>query len=93
MSCPGMSGYVQVMAGRQVTLAFSKALLVDNRERAGLTQQGLADLCGLSRSQIARWEIGENKPTAEGLEVLVAGFARKVDGFKLDDLLDPAAAA
>lgn len=66
---------------------------MDKRERAGLTQQGLADLCGLTRSQIARWESGENKPKAEFLEALVAGFAKKVDGFTLDDLLDPAVAA
>ena len=66
---------------------------MDKRERAGLTQQGLADLCGLSRSQIARWECGENRPTVEGLEALVTGLARKIDGFTLDDLLDAEAAA
>lgn len=87
-----MTGYGLFMAGKPLTLAFSKARLVEKRERAGLTQQALADLCGLSRSQISRWETGENKPTAEGLAILVQGFSRKVDGFDLDDLLDEAAA-
>lgn len=88
-----MTGYVSFMPTKPLTLAFSKARLVEMRERAGLTQQGLADLCGLTRSQISRWEIGENKPTAETLAVLVAGFRRKVRAFRLDDLLDPRVSA
>ena len=92
LSYPGMTGYVRIMPGRQISLAFSRRLLVEQRERAGLTQKGLADLCGLTRSQICRWETGENKPTAEALSVLVAGFKKRVDGFTVDDLIDARAA-
>ncbi|ONI77070.1 hypothetical protein ALI144C_33765 [Actinosynnema sp. ALI-1.44] len=83
------------MARTPLTLPFSGARLRTWRERAGLTQQQLADRCGLSRFQISRWETGEAKPEPASLGPLVLGLAealrRTVGGkgsFGLDDLLD-----
>jgi transcriptional regulator with XRE-family HTH domain len=83
------------MGRTPLSLPFSGKRLREWRERAGLTQQALADTCGLSRSQISRWETEESKPQPGSLEPLVRGLAealgRPVDGedpFRLDDLLD-----
>jgi transcriptional regulator with XRE-family HTH domain len=83
------------MARRPLALPFSGALLREWRERAGLTQQELADKCGLSRFQISRWETGDAKPEPGSLEPLVRGLADALgrpagteQPFKLDDLLD-----
>lgn len=35
------------------------------REQAGLTQKQLAEAVGVDQSAVARWESGENHPTAE----------------------------
>jgi len=64
------------MVRRPLALPFSAARLRAWRERAGLTQQGLADKCGLSRSQISRWETGEAKPEPVSLEPLVRGWPK-----------------
>lgn len=37
------------------------------REKAGLTQYGLAKKCGLGQSVISAWEKGRNSPTAYNL--------------------------
>lgn len=34
------------------------------REQAGLTQKQLAEAVGVDQSAVARWENGENNPTA-----------------------------
>lgn len=35
------------------------------REQAGLTQKQFAEAVGVDQSAVARWESGENNPTAE----------------------------
>lgn len=34
------------------------------REAKGMTQKELADALGINQSAVARWETGENEPTA-----------------------------
>jgi transcriptional regulator with XRE-family HTH domain len=82
------------VARTSLSLPFSGARLRHWRERAGLTQQGLADRCGLSRFQISRWETGDAKPEPGSLNPLVTGLASALndlgDGtaFGLADLLE-----
>nr|WP_042194490.1 helix-turn-helix transcriptional regulator [Kibdelosporangium sp. MJ126-NF4]CEL21357.1 hypothetical protein [Kibdelosporangium sp. MJ126-NF4]CTQ96076.1 hypothetical protein [Kibdelosporangium sp. MJ126-NF4] len=83
------------MARTPLTLPFSGARLRAWRERAGLTQQQLADKCGLSRFQISRWETGDAKPEPASLAPLVRGLAAALtepvggrESFGLDDLLE-----
>ncbi len=40
------------------------------RARAGLTQQGMADLIGVHRITVARWESGEQAPDAPARALL-----------------------
>ena len=40
------------------------------RERKGLTQDQLADLAGVARISVARWETGGRVPTIDGVEKL-----------------------
>ena len=49
------------------------------RERRRLSRQKLADLCGLTRSAIARHERGERFPTIENLIVLADFFDTSID--------------
>ena len=49
------------------------------RERRRLPRQMLADLCGLTRSAIARYERGERFPTIENLIVLADFFDTSID--------------
>lgn len=49
------------------------------RERRRLSRQMLADLCGLTRSAIARYERGERFPTIENLVVLADFFGTSID--------------
>lgn len=49
------------------------------RERRHLSRQRLADLCGLTRSAIARYERGERFPTIENLIVLADFFDTSID--------------
>lgn len=79
------------MVRNRLTLPFSGARLREWRERAGLTQQKLAEKCGLSRFQISRWETGEARPDVRALEPLVRGLGTALgrrDTFTLDDLLE-----
>jgi hypothetical protein len=46
----------QALVRTSLSLPFSGTRLRHWRERAGLTQQGIADICGLSRFQISRWK-------------------------------------
>jgi transcriptional regulator with XRE-family HTH domain len=83
------------MARTSLSLPFSGVRLRHWRERAGLTQQALADRCGLSRFQISRWETGDAKPEAGSLNPLVKGLSEALNelsegtAFGLADLLDP----
>ena len=49
------------------------------RERRRLSRQMLADLCGLTRSAIARYERGKRFPTIENLIVLADFFDTSID--------------
>ena len=51
--------------------AFGQAMLA-LRTRIGLTQPGLAELLGITRKAIRRWEAGETYPNASNLKVLLA---------------------
>jgi transcriptional regulator with XRE-family HTH domain len=82
------------LARTSLSLPFSGSRLRQWRERAGLTQQALADICGLSRFQISRWETGDAKPEPGSLKPLVQGLANALTdngyamSFRLADLLD-----
>jgi len=83
------------MAKAPLSLPFSGSRLREWRERAGLTQQELADECGLSRFQISRWEIGTAKPRLSALAPLTPGLGDAlgrprdgVDRFVLDELFE-----
>lgn len=39
----------------------------DARERANMTQQALADHCGVSRAAVAQWELGTTRPSLDHL--------------------------
>lgn len=41
----------------------------DARERANMTQQALADHCGVSRAAVAQWELGTTRPSLEHLSM------------------------
>ena len=45
-------------------------LLKSRRKELGMTQQDLADKCGLSRVSISNYESGKSEPTKESLEIL-----------------------
>ncbi len=55
------------------------ALLKELREFAGISQQKLADLTGISQSSIARWELGQCEPTASGISKLADFFDISAD--------------
>jgi SOS-response transcriptional repressor LexA len=56
--------------------------LKDCRARARMTQQELADRCGVSRAAVAQWELGITHPSTD--HVIKAGAALNVDtGFLL----------
>lgn len=79
------------MARTALALPFSGAKLRELRERAGLTQQDLADASSaagkpLTRTQITKWETNVNRPTAPGLRALTVAL-----GCRIDDLLDAVA--
>lgn len=52
------------------------------RTQMGHSQKSLADILGVTSQQVYRWEVGENRPTAEN----VADVARKL-GTTTDYLL------
>jgi transcriptional regulator with XRE-family HTH domain len=58
----------------------AKALIIEARTRAGLTQQQLAERAGTAQSAIARLENGQANPSFATLERLVAaaGFTLRV---------------
>ena len=55
--------------------------LVDVRKKKNLTQEGLAELIGVDRSTVAKWETGIAKPLADKLVLLA-----KVLECKIEDL-------
>jgi transcriptional regulator with XRE-family HTH domain len=61
------------------------------RRAAGLSQQRLADACGLHRSQISNYERGAHIPGADALERLALGLKTTTD-YLLGRTSDPSAA-
>lgn len=49
------------------------------RKEAGLTQEKLAELCGVSRQAVTKWESGESEPTIEKIEILTDIFKVSAD--------------
>lgn len=40
------------------------------RKEANLTQQGYADVLGIDRTTVARWELGRNAPAAYVIDLI-----------------------
>lgn len=49
------------------------------RERRRISRRVLAELCGLSRNMVGRYERGERRPTLETVVVLADFFGVTVD--------------
>ncbi len=49
------------------------------REKAGMTQFGLARIAGVKRSTVAMWETGRNMPHASKLPILAESLNCTVD--------------
>ena len=49
------------------------------RERKNLDKKTLAELCGLSKNQIGRYETGEIEPSAKSLMALADYFGVSID--------------
>jgi transcriptional regulator with XRE-family HTH domain len=66
-----------------------KALVAKNiklaRSRLGLTQQELAELCGLSTNYLATVEIGGKFPSSDTLERLISALKLKPYELFIDD--------
>lgn len=56
--------------------------IVNRRTRLGMTQLDIANLLGLERSTVAKWETGQSLPRAELLPKLA-----DILGCSVDDLL------
>lgn len=63
----------------------ARALIIEARRRAGLTQQALADRMGTHQPVVARWETGKTRPTIATVENVL-----RVCGFHLSVALTPA---
>lgn len=59
-------------------------LLAQQRARAGITQERLAQLSGQRMRQVQRWESGEQVPSLAAAYTMAAAL-----GCKLDDLIEP----
>jgi WD40 repeat protein/transcriptional regulator with XRE-family HTH domain len=53
------------------------ALALMLRERAGLTQQELAAMAGVSERAIQKWEAGESYPSAQSLKRLIGAYVQR----------------
>lgn len=62
----------------------ARALIIEARRRAGLTQRGLADRMGTHQPVVARWETGKTTPTVSTVENVL-----RVCGFHLSLALTP----
>ena len=51
------------------------------RREAGLTQDGLADAIGITRTQVARWEAGKAEPYTSTLAKIAEATGRPVRWF------------
>ena len=53
--------------------------LYELRRKAGLSQEGLADLVGVSRQAVQKWEAGTSKPDLDNLAALAGYFQVSLD--------------
>jgi Zn-dependent peptidase ImmA (M78 family)/DNA-binding XRE family transcriptional regulator len=60
--------------GRGASRSFNPTRLTFARERAGLTKQGLADKCGVTRRAVTSWEAGEVDGPPTDILAKVLGF-------------------
>ena len=55
------------------------------RKRAGLTQEALADMIGVCRETVARWENGTRNPSMLMMIQLAAALGCKIDDLVAED--------
>lgn len=67
----------------------AKQTLTDFRKNSGISQERLAELLGVSRQTVSRWEQGAFTPSAENLAKLSEVFGAPVDAFLKDDWIPP----
>lgn len=63
--------------------------LTDYRKNSGVSQEKLAELLGISRQTVSRWEQGAFTPSAENLAKLSEVFGVPVEAFLKDDWVPP----
>lgn len=51
-------------------MPFRSDRLRESRDKKGLTQRALAQLCGFTEFQVSRYETGKTEPTASSLELI-----------------------
>lgn len=56
-----------------------------SRKRAGLSQEALADMVGVSRQAVSKWETGETLPETAKLSALAAALGVSVDWLLSDE--------
>ncbi|MBS5740295.1 MAG: helix-turn-helix transcriptional regulator [Adlercreutzia equolifaciens] len=54
-------------------------LIVEGRQSCGLSQQEVADRCGMKQSNISRLENGNGNPTISTLQKLAHCFGKKLE--------------
>lgn len=69
-----------------------KQRLRDVRTEQGISQETLAELLGVSRQTVSKWETGAARPSAGNLAALSELFGLPVDAFVKDDWTAPEAA-
>ena len=52
--------------------------LAELRKQIGKTQQGIADILGVARATVAKWETGEREPDIKTLKTLAAYYHTSV---------------
>lgn len=65
-------------------MAFAKRLAAARKGR-GLTQEGLAELAGLTKLQIHRYERGTSQPSLEALKKLAKALSLTIDELVFED--------
>ncbi len=66
-----------------------KQKLRDVRTERGISQEALAELLGVSRQTVSKWETGAARPSAGNLAALSEIFGLPVDAFVKDDWTAP----
>lgn len=69
--------------GKERIITMFKDNLVQLRKMRSLTQEDVAEIAGVSRQAVAKWEAGETLPDLEKCRLLANAF-----GVSLDDLAD-----